>query len=83
MKVDKLAFTQKGVAGLRLPCIGGKIFVPLSEIVRLEGRRNYTFIVNLVHVSVGVDGNICQKDGFTTSIARRRAKQLALLMRAA
>ena len=116
MKVYELAFTKKGVAGLRLPCTGGKVFVPLSEIVRLEGRRNYTLIVinahppmlvaktlglfetelsnsfvrirrgcivNLHHASVGNDGFVRQKDGFTAPVARRRAKQPALLIQAA
>lgn len=49
MKVYQLAYTKKGVVGLRLPSIGGKLFVPLNEIVRLESRRNYTLIVLKTH----------------------------------
>lgn len=40
-------------------------------------------IINLLHTSVGHDGLVRQKDGFAAPVARRRAKQPALLIQAA
>jgi DNA-binding LytR/AlgR family response regulator len=45
MAALKLTQTPNGVIGLHLPTLMGKVFVPLREIVRLEGQRNYTLFV--------------------------------------
>ncbi|MFN8343817.1 MAG: LytTR family DNA-binding domain-containing protein [Spirosomataceae bacterium] len=45
MAAFELEYTAKGILGLRLPGFVGKVFVPLHEIVRLEGQRNYTRFV--------------------------------------
>lgn len=45
MAALKLSQTPNGVMGLYLPTLMGKVFVPLREIIRLEGQRNYTLFV--------------------------------------
>lgn len=45
MTALKLTQTPNGIIGLHLPTLMGKAFVPLREIVRLEGQRNYTLFV--------------------------------------
>ncbi|MEI7585246.1 LytTR family DNA-binding domain-containing protein [Runella sp.] len=45
MTTFKLIQTPNGVIGLYLPTLMGKLFVPLREIIRLEGQRNYTLFV--------------------------------------
>ena len=45
MSVFELMHTSKGLAGFYLPSVIGKKFVSLREIVRLEGRRNYTLFI--------------------------------------
>ncbi|WP_051210937.1 LytR/AlgR family response regulator transcription factor [Runella zeae] len=45
MKTLILIETSNGVVGIRLPMNSYKVFVPLQEIVRLEGERNYTWVV--------------------------------------
>ena len=45
MATLKLSQTPNGVMGLYLPTLMGKTFVPLREIIRLEGQRNYTLFV--------------------------------------
>lgn len=42
MAAFELEHTSKGIIGLRLPDFTGKVFIPLHEIIRLEGQRNYT-----------------------------------------
>lgn len=45
MAALKLSQTPNGIMGLYLPTLMGKLFVPLREIIRLEGQRNYTLFV--------------------------------------
>lgn len=45
MTVLHLLRTPNGLEGIRLPLNSYKIFVPLRDIMRLEGQRNYTLFV--------------------------------------
>ncbi|WP_428658034.1 LytR/AlgR family response regulator transcription factor [Runella sp.] len=45
MTVLQLLRTPNGLEGIRLPLNSYKIFVPLRDIMRLEGQRNYTLFV--------------------------------------
>jgi DNA-binding LytR/AlgR family response regulator len=45
MAAFQLFQTSNGVLGLHLPTLMGKTFIPLREIIRLEGQRNYTLFV--------------------------------------
>lgn len=45
MTALQLQRTPNGLEGIRLPLNSYKTFVPLSDIIRLEGQRNYTLFV--------------------------------------
>jgi two-component system LytT family response regulator len=45
MTTLELSQMPNGLVGLRLPTLTGRVFVPLREIIRLEGQRNYTLFV--------------------------------------
>ena len=45
MTTLELTQMPNGLVGLRLPTLMGRVFVPLRDIVRLEGQRNYTLFV--------------------------------------
>ncbi len=45
MTTLELTQMPNGLVGIRLPILTDKVFVPLNEIIRLEGQRNYTLFV--------------------------------------
>ncbi|MFN4145539.1 MAG: LytTR family transcriptional regulator DNA-binding domain-containing protein [Runella sp.] len=45
MLPQPLFYNSNHLPGFRLPTYTGKIFVSFREIIRLEGRRNYTLFV--------------------------------------